>query len=408
MLQYIVATYEKGLKYRVFILKDAKGTEYMLRDIPTEDIIANLNKGGKIENAVVENGKLKLTQGAFGAYPMLGVSGGTLDGKNGVTILYKVVNDKDETLGFGICMQNGNYRNVSKSMLVQMGENRKIRQTNWMLYTENSGNINVRAKSGEFPKVIKREAKKVETYQSAIEDSETVKRKKAQAEAVAAEIKKENEQEAAIQAITGGLGVFGEGRDRFLPFIRIYDLDACYNSEYNKAAQEKLTETNANLMLLSPYYSWMFEVIPKIPAVDIPTMWVTETTFYYNPRFLADLTLGETSFALIHEMLHIVYQHSVRMGKRNPELWNIACDLYINEMICKEFEVEFGQGVTRLKRQSFYGGKKEFSCVIECPKMGIFLSTIGETLDFSRDTAETIYEKLKKENPNFGKNPQQG
>lgn len=51
-------------------------------------------------------------------------------------------------------------------------------------------------------------------------------------------------------------------------------------------------------------------------------------TFVYD-----QLSLDNQSKILVHELLHIVGRHASRQGNRDQELWNMACDIAINQMI---------------------------------------------------------------------------
>ena len=56
-------------------------------------------------------------------------------------------------------------------------------------------------------------------------------------------------------------------------------------------------------------------------------------TLYYNPVFWKKLSAEEQIAVQIHEMLHIVYQHTERRKNREQARWNLACDMAINEQI---------------------------------------------------------------------------
>ena len=57
---------------------------------------------------------------------------------------------------------------------------------------------------------------------------------------------------------------------------------------------------------------------------------------YFSPKFLSELSDNELDFIMMHEILHVVLKHCFRDGKRDPELFNIACDIVINSIILKE------------------------------------------------------------------------
>ena len=76
-----------------------------------------------------------------------------------------------------------------------------------------------------------------------------------------------------------------------------------------------------NMQALTPYYYTILAAIPRKPA-PIGTMGVTTDTLFYDMKFVANLSVSELTFVLIHEILHIAMQHSVRFGKRkNHDLW---------------------------------------------------------------------------------------
>ena len=41
----------------------------------------------------------------------------------------------------------------------------------------------------------------------------------------------------------------------------------------------------------------------------------------------------EWRFVLAHEYLHAALRHEARLGNRDPELWNVACDFVINQWL---------------------------------------------------------------------------
>lgn len=177
-----------------------------------------------------------------------------------------------------------------------------------------------------------------------------------------------------------------------IPVLGAYNIDAVANSSFNQSCQEKLVLAMVNMQKLTPYYYTVFCAIKRAPA-PIGTMGVTEDTLYYDQKFVAQLQVPELTFVLIHEILHIAMQHSLRFGNRTShKLWNIATDLYINSIICNDFDVKFGQAVKS------FGNNTGVS--LKTPEFGVYIETIGETIDLNTDTPETIYNRLMKENNN--------
>lgn len=67
-------------------------------------------------------------------------------------------------------------------------------------------------------------------------------------------------------------------------------------------------------------------------AVNVST---SGMNFYWNENFLNNLTLPEVAFVDIHELFHLIYNHSHRTiaGRLDPRLTNIAQDMIINNTI---------------------------------------------------------------------------
>ena len=167
--------------------------------------------------------------------------------------------------------------------------------------------------------------------------------------------------------------------------------------------QKKWFEAKQNLKKVSPYYYLVLNSIKEVPAKGFGTLGVTEDTMYWDIDFVGTLEVSELTYILIHEMMHIVMNHSNRFNpdRMNHVLWNIATDLYINTVISESY-VEKVSG--KPDKKPYFGEEmvRVNGGVIQCPPDGIHLETIGGNgiLDIAKDTPESIYKKLVKENPN--------
>lgn len=56
----------------------------------------------------------------------------------------------------------------------------------------------------------------------------------------------------------------------------------------------------------------------------------------YNPDFLKSLSPAERVTVLSHEVMHILFNHISRKEEKDPEVWNIATDAVINQMLKNE------------------------------------------------------------------------
>lgn len=102
---------------------------------------------------------------------------------------------------------------------------------------------------------------------------------------------------------------------------------------------QKFAKALIVLKWLRPFYSSVYEVMNKISSEEIPTMAVSADKFFYNEEFSEKLPFSEFMFVILHEVAHIALMHAVRVRDRDPKLWNVACDLYVNKLLNDEFSI---------------------------------------------------------------------
>jgi predicted metal-dependent peptidase len=64
-----------------------------------------------------------------------------------------------------------------------------------------------------------------------------------------------------------------------------------------------------------------------------PTASTNGSDIQVNPIFFMGLSPDERIFLLVHEAMHVALLHMLRLGGKNKEKWNIACDHYINLLL---------------------------------------------------------------------------
>ncbi len=97
--------------------------------------------------------------------------------------------------------------------------------------------------------------------------------------------------------------------------------------------KEKMLKARAMLILDAPFFASIILRLPYIENNTIPTMATDGTMIIYNSDFVKSLTLDEVKGVLCHEAMHIINLHHTRRQSRSPELWNIATDYSINQII---------------------------------------------------------------------------
>lgn len=126
--------------------------------------------------------------------------------------------------------------------------------------------------------------------------------------------------------------------------------------------QRKLVRSKVRLMVDKDknglgFYASVLYKMPLVIKNEIPTMATDGTNIFYNEEFTDNLTEQELDFVLCHECLHRVLLHHLRHGKRDHELWNIACDYAINYSLMESGLTQMPKG--GLLDKQFKGMKAE-------------------------------------------------
>lgn len=147
----------------------------------------------------------------------------------------------------------------------------------------------------------------------------------------------------------------------------------------NLSIEQKFAKILLQLRKLRPFYSAIYEVMDKEESTETKTAGVTENKLLFNKEFIEKIPVEEMLFVMLHEVAHVALKHVSRREHRDPMLWNIACDLYVNKVLAEEFGIE-------------PGGYKEVEGIkIYQPNKCLYDSSI----DTSNDCVEGIYDELK-------------
>lgn len=153
------------------------------------------------------------------------------------------------------------------------------------------------------------------------------------------------------------------------------------NEDCKLTVEQKFAKLLIQLRILRPFYSAIYEVMEKEKTDVIGTIGVTTNKLKYNEKFMDETEFTQLIFIMLHEIAHIGLKHVARRENRDPQLWNTACDYYVNKVISEEFGILPGDetqvnGVT-----------------VAMPTFGLFCSSI----DTDEDYVEKIYEGLEKQ-----------
>lgn len=119
---------------------------------------------------------------------------------------------------------------------------------------------------------------------------------------------------------------------------------------------------------------------------DCKTMCVSPNKVFWYYEFIRDNPISALIFVFLHECCHVLMRHHSRMGRRDPEMWNIATDLYINKALADELGLESAN----VKKILVHKVDKTKNLEVEIPLSVLYNSAV----DLAVDTPESIYAEL--------------
>ena len=139
-----------------------------------------------------------------------------------------------------------------------------------------------------------------------------------------------------------------------------------------------IARAKSMLLVRHAFFASLALNLEYIETEDTETMATDGKAIYYNPAWVATLTLIEIMSVIAHEVLHVAFCHHLRRNGRDQARWNRACDYAINWILV-------ASGVFRL------------------PEGGLFDE------QYKGMTAEQIYNKLptedEEDDPSAGSDP---
>lgn len=94
------------------------------------------------------------------------------------------------------------------------------------------------------------------------------------------------------------------------------------------------------LLIEQPLYGFVAASVSTVATDKTTTIKmasIPELIIYYNPNWFETLTFSHQQGVVLHELLHVILLHQYRRGNRQNNLWSVACDMAVNEMIEEKY-----------------------------------------------------------------------
>jgi len=86
----------------------------------------------------------------------------------------------------------------------------------------------------------------------------------------------------------------------------------------------------------------LFATIKESKKID--TACTDGKDIFFNKSFLESLKSSEQNALMLHEVLHMALLHVQRRQSRDPEIWNIAADIVVNDLILRNTTFKLPKG----------------------------------------------------------------
>lgn len=101
-------------------------------------------------------------------------------------------------------------------------------------------------------------------------------------------------------------------------------------------AENKLTQARSRMLIEDPFFGTLatrLQLVSK-EAPEVKTGATDcKTKLFFNASWVSKQGHDELKGFVVHEIFHCIGKHQERIQDREPDLWNIACDLAINPII---------------------------------------------------------------------------
>lgn len=100
---------------------------------------------------------------------------------------------------------------------------------------------------------------------------------------------------------------------------------------------DRIIVARIGLLLRHPFFGNMATRL-RIKSADdwLPTAAVDGRNLFFNTQFFNAMSNQEIEFVIAHEILHCVFDHLTRREDRDPQIFNIAADYIVNNLLVRD------------------------------------------------------------------------
>lgn len=98
---------------------------------------------------------------------------------------------------------------------------------------------------------------------------------------------------------------------------------------------KRLSAVRIDMLRKQPFFATLSYALENVvdTTLPMPTAGTNGEVIKWHPAFVRSLKQEELLFVNCHEILHAALHHTTRIKFRNPELWNVAIDIVVNQIL---------------------------------------------------------------------------
>lgn len=112
---------------------------------------------------------------------------------------------------------------------------------------------------------------------------------------------------------------------------------------FSLTPMERMNKARTRLLLEQPFFGPIAMRMEIKESNRVQKIGTDGKAILFNPESVSETAAPQVYGALFQSVLHAAYFHALRIGGRDPEQWNTACDLAVNPIL-KDARVEIPEG----------------------------------------------------------------
>ncbi|MDP4182575.1 MAG: VWA-like domain-containing protein [Bacillota bacterium] len=117
----------------------------------------------------------------------------------------------------------------------------------------------------------------------------------------------------------------------------------------------RIQDAIVNLLLKKPFYGYIASTLTPLESNTVSTISLVDKPalrLVYNKVWFEALSNEYAIGAVLHEILHLVLLHPYRRNGRDKDIWTIACDMAVNELIEEKFLNKEAVTVKKIEKET--------------------------------------------------------